>query len=98
MTRPTNKRIIKNNIRTNRITFMCVFCFSYLAITKSHECEEAIAAGIQPKKAIAASTKSHRTFINKYGKRAWAKQHGQDSMLGVLETIETIEKTGENND
>jgi len=90
MTRPTNKQIIKNNIGTNRITFICVFCFSYLAITKNHECEEAIAAGIQPKKAKADSSKKHRTFINKYGKRAWGKQHGEGSMLSVLDTIEKM--------
>ena len=89
MTRPTNKRIIKNNLRNNKLTFMCVFCFTYLAITKNHECNEAVEAGIEPKKVLAESLKKYRAFVAKYGKRAWTNHN---DIEGTLKEIEMVEK------
>ena len=35
------KQIIKKLKATNKITYICTFCFSYLQITKNHFCNEA---------------------------------------------------------
>ncbi|MBE76065.1 MAG: hypothetical protein CMM04_16775 [Rhodopirellula sp.] len=36
------KQIIRKLKATNKITFMCTFCFSYLQVTKNHFCDEAL--------------------------------------------------------
>tara|TARA_A100001037_G_C15133741_1_gene629991 strand:+ start:263 stop:463 length:201 start_codon:yes stop_codon:yes gene_type:complete len=36
------KQIVRKLKATNKITFMCMFCFSHLQITKNHFCDEAL--------------------------------------------------------
>ncbi len=36
------KQIVRKLKATNKLTFMCTFCFSYLQVTKNHFCNEAL--------------------------------------------------------
>ena len=45
------KQIVRKLKATNKITYICTFCFSYLQVTKNHFCNEAAAVegAIHPK-------------------------------------------------
>ena len=85
----SNKQIIKTNIKKQKITFMCVFCFEYLTRIKNHECNESIDAVIIPKKMKEDAMKEHRAYIRKYGKQSWTNQNQlQDEWVDDLAEIE----------
>ena len=66
----SNKQIIKTNIKKQKITFMCVFCFEYLTRIKNHECNESIDAGIIPKNIRNQAMNKFKEAVRKYGKHA----------------------------